>query len=103
VTETTVGMYATGAAATLHGAVVRDPTGFANAEVGRGFLAVYDTGHAGGAAWEPVDYIVPAYANVGAFPVAADVPEGTLAYDQAGAGGDYLHIRVAGPAWQPVG
>jgi hypothetical protein len=102
--ETTVGMYATGAAATLHGALVRDPTGFANAEVGRGFLSCYDTGAAGGAAWVPVDFIVPAYANVGAFPVAADVPEGTLAYDQAGAGAKFLHIRTAGPAaWTAVG
>lgn len=102
--ETTVGMYDTATATDLHGVVVRDPTGFANNEVGRGALSVYDTAAAGGAAWVPVDFIVPAYANVGAFPVAADVPEGTLAYDQAGAGGDFLHIRTAGPvAWSPVG
>jgi hypothetical protein len=100
--ETTVGMYATGAATALNGVLVRDPTGFANNEVGRGFIQVYDTTAFGGAAWVNLDYVIRSYATTAAFPTPADVPEGTLAYDQAGAGGKYVHIRDSTVNWVAV-
>lgn len=101
--ETSVGMYNIAGATALNGVVIRDPTGFANLEVGRGFLQIHDTAAFGGAAWVNLDYVIRAYADTVAFPAAADVPEGTLAYDQTGAGGDFLHIRNSAVAWVPVG
>jgi hypothetical protein len=97
--EASVGMYNPGGATALNGVIISDPTGFANLEVGRGALQVYDTAAFGGAAWLGVDYIIRAYATPAAFPVPADVPEGTLAYDQSGAAGKYLHIRDSTVNW----
>lgn len=95
--EATVGMKTTAAATAADGVVVYQSTGFANNEVGYGQLYVYSTAPVVDA-WFMADSVVNGYANVGALPVAADVPVGTLAIDLAGAGGFYLYVQVGG-AW----
>lgn len=46
------------------------------------------------AAWRPI----PVFANVAAFPAAANYPQGTMIMDASGAGGDYVYINT-GTAW----
>jgi hypothetical protein len=95
--EATVGMKATTAATVGNGVVVYDSTGFLNNEIGFGQLYVYATASTPDA-WFMADSVVNGYANVAAFPVAADVPVGTLAIDLSGAGANYLYVQIAG-AW----
>jgi hypothetical protein len=107
--EATVGMKDTGAATVGNGVIVLDPTGFANAQVGRGRFQIYNTAAFGGAAWVPYSPVVRTAANLAAFPVVVDVPEGTLVVnimgDTAGAPGvpgtAYLYTKV-GAAWVVV-
>lgn len=96
--QATVGAHATtgAVAAPAEEMLIFVEAGFQNAELGRGRLYEYNR-----AAWRAADYVVPGYVNVAAFPVAGDVPVGTLALDLSGAGADYIHVSVGG-AWQPV-
>lgn len=91
--ETTIGMYAGGAAHAYTGAMVFDPTGFIGTMANHGRFSVYN-----GAAWVPSEVVVPGYANVAALPVVGDVPEGTLALDLTGGAGARLYAKI-GAAW----
>lgn len=100
--EATIGMKATGAATVGNGVIVLDPTGFANAQVGRGRINVYNTAAFGGAAWVPYSPVVRTCANLAGRPVVADVPEGTLLVQLDGNGTlTYLWVKV-GLVWVAV-